>query len=100
MGADLIAARRAAEEFLAKYVSGQAHDRLPLDTVFIADNILRMDLIPFPGLAELIDSPAAIKSNLRELYVDDDLHAAYSSGDAKQWEIDRLRFSIAHEIGH
>jgi hypothetical protein len=100
MPADLEAARNAAEKFRAAHISGKLYDRYPLDTVFLADNVLRMDLIPFPGLTDLIGSPAAIKPNLREMYVDDDLHAAYSDGNAKAWEVDRLRFSVAHEIAH
>lgn len=100
MPADLNAARAAADEFRARHINGRLFDSFPLDTVFIADNVLRMDLIPFPGLSAIIGAPAAIKPNLKEMYVDDDLHAAYSDGDAKAWELDRLRFSIAHEIAH
>jgi len=100
MPANLLAAREAAEAFRAKSITGQLHDRLPVDVYFVASVVLRFDLIPFPRLSELLDSPAALKPNLKEIYVDDDLDAAYSDPRAKPWERDRLRFSIAHEIGH
>src|SRR5262245_58992911 len=100
MAADLAKAREAAEVFRQKYVSGKPFDRYPLDTLFIADNILRMDLIPIPGLQEMLGAAAAIMPSLKEMYVDDDLYAAYSDDKAKAWEVDRLRFSIAHELGH
>lgn len=100
MIADLRRAREAAEAFRAEHITGRPYDRFPVDVFFIADNILRLDLIPISGLCDLIDECAAIKPNLRELYVDDDLFAAYGDRHAKRWELDRLRFSIAHEIGH
>jgi len=34
------------------------------------------------------------------MYVDDDLFGAYGDRRAKPWELNRLRFSIAHELGH
>lgn len=100
MPANLFAAREAAEAFRVAHIKGKLFERYPLDTVFIADNVLKMDLISVPGMFDLIGSCAAIKPNLREMYVDDDLHAAYYGAEVNAWELDRLRFSIAHEIGH
>jgi len=44
MAAELAKAREAADLFRKNHVTGKAFDRYPLDTVFIADNELRMDL--------------------------------------------------------
>ena len=97
---DLARAREAAEGFRVRHVAGKLHDKLPLDVVFIADNILRLDFVSFVGLQDSINSAAAITPGLTELYVDEALYSAYDSPYAPTWKKDRLRFSIAHEIGH
>ncbi len=100
MRADLTAARAAADAFRAKYITGKPFDRIPLDTVFIADNVLRLDVIDFPGLHELTGCSAYVTSSLTELYLDEEQVSASESkwGGAKARN--RLRFSAAHEIGH
>ena len=101
MAANLVAAREAAEAFRAEHIRGKPFDgSFPLDVVFVADNVLRLDLIDFPGLEEMFGSAAYVTASLTELYVDEALMSAYSSRSAPPWRKDRLRFSVAHEIGH
>lgn len=101
MPADLGAARAAAEQFRAQYIRGQPfEDRVPLDVVFIADNVLRLDLIDFSGLENEIGSSAYVTASLKEMYVDEALMSSYNVVSAPNWVKDRLRFSVAHELGH
>jgi hypothetical protein len=100
MPADLPAARAAAEEFRAMYLTGKPYYRFPLDTVFIADNVLRLDVIDFPGLVNLTGSSAYVTSSLKELYLDEAMVSASESKWRGPSIKNRLRFSVAHEIGH
>lgn len=97
--ADLPGAREGAERFRAAHVTGKPHERFPLDTVWLADTVMRLDFIPFAGLHRDFDADAAITPDFKCLYVDE---AAYSHYDTKtnSWQKNRLRFSVAHEIGH
>lgn len=100
MPANLAAARDAANAFRAKYITGMLFDRFPLDTVFIADNVLRLDLVSFPGLEGLCNSTAYITAGMTEMYLDEALYSAYDSRHYSISKKNRLRFSVAHEIGH
>lgn len=100
MTADLDRARAVAEEFCDKRIIGTRLDgRFPLDVVFLADNILKLDLLSFPNLEGSIDASAAITPGLVEMYVDEFLYSS-DGPTSPAWAKNRLRFSIAHEIGH
>ncbi len=101
MAANLAAAREAAESFRAQHIAGKPfEDRFPIDVVFIADVGLGLNLIDFPGLEDEIGSSAYVTGSLTELYIDEELQSAYNSPSAPVWKKDRLRFSVAHELGH
>ena len=101
MRADLAAARAAADTFRAKHITGKPFDRFPLDTVFVADNVLRLNVISFAGLYALTRGSAYVTAGLDELYLDEKQVSASESkwGDPTSAK-NRLRFSVAHEIGH
>lgn len=66
---------------------------LPVDIEKIIDSQLRISIVPLPNLRKFCDIDAQIAFNLRFIYVDADLYT-----DKRQQN--RLRFSLAHEIGH
>ena len=66
---------------------------VPVDIENIIEIGLKIGLIPVPGLQNLCDADALITSNWRYIYVDNSryLDERYRN---------RLRFSLAHEMGH
>ena len=78
-----------AKEFLAKYWD----KALPVDIEKIIDVSLGIDLIPVPELEKLCNIDALITSNWESIYIDKNLF----EDERRQ---NRLRFSLAHEIGH
>ena len=85
--------RHRADAFLARYHPSGA---IPVPIEHIAEVQLGIDIVPVPGLREILQSDdygveSYITSNLKEIHVD-------------EWvwrhRYNRYRFSIAHEIGH
>lgn len=77
-----------AQKVLAKYEMGQ---RFPIDIDNLVDNILRINIIPFPDLYRNFEISAFTSCDLKKIYIDQYL---YDNLD-KQY-----RFTIAHEFGH
>jgi Zn-dependent peptidase ImmA (M78 family) len=71
---------------------------VPVDVFTIAELALRLDPLLFPSLYDDFRVDAAISFDLTGIYVDKQAYEDFESGD--RWEEKRLRFSIAHEIGH
>jgi hypothetical protein len=71
----------------------------PIDPLYIAEVDLKLDVIPLDGLFADIGIDAAILPDLSAMYVDADSYIAW---DARRpaWRENRLRFSVAHELGH
>lgn len=78
-----------AEEFRKDYWD----KKLPVDIEKIIDVKLKIDIIPIPSLEDICNADALITSDWKSLYIDDDLF----NDERRQ---NRLRFSLAHEIGH
>jgi len=87
------ALRSRADAFLAQY---HPSGTIPVPIERIAEVQLGMDIVPVPGLRELLQSDdhgveSYITADLREIHVD-------------EWvwrnRVHRYRFSLAHEIGH
>lgn len=70
----------------------------PCQTMEIAELTLRLNAVPFPGLYKKFKQDAAITPDLKDLYLDEDFYEGYERG--AKWIDQRIRFSIAHEIGH
>lgn len=98
--ADLKFARDAADRFRSTNIKGSLYDKVPLDTVYVADVVLKLDFIPFPNLFKDYNTDAALSHDLQQLYVDEFSYSHYDDPRAQVYQKDRLRFSVAHEIGH
>jgi Zn-dependent peptidase ImmA (M78 family) len=75
-------------QILRKY---QCESTLPVPIEHIIDNILRINIIPFPRLFADFEINAFVSSDLKKIYVDEYLYT----------NLDRqYRFTLAHEFGH
>jgi len=70
----------------------------PIDTPFIADYGLRLNIVPVPNLFRDLQIDAAL-SGSGDLIVDERYHRLFEE-DKNHWGAKRLRFSVGHEIGH
>jgi len=85
------------EEFRHKHLASQI-DLLPVDVLTLAEIDLRLGIIPFDGLFKKYKADAAITHNCEGLYVDEEAYVLWEKG--APWKQYRLRFSVAHELGH
>ena len=69
------------------------NNSIPVDIEYIADVKLKLDIVPVKSLQEQCDTDALISSNWHLVYID---HDRYLDNRYQN----RLRFSLAHEIGH
>jgi Zn-dependent peptidase ImmA (M78 family) len=81
--------KQKADEFRIKHWG----DMVPVDIERIIEFKLGIEIIPIPGLYKQCNADALISSDWRTIYVDNDNYL-----DDRQYN--RLRFSLAHEIGH
>jgi Zn-dependent peptidase ImmA (M78 family) len=86
-----------AEAFRKKYLDHQG-DQIPVDVLTLCEITLRLDVIPFPGLFDKYKIDAGIKSDFSGIYVDSEAYILWEKGPT--WKQNRLRFSVAHELGH
>jgi hypothetical protein len=86
---------QAAEVFRRQYLAGSEHS-LPVDVLWLAEICLQLNPIPIEGFREKFGADAAITKDA--LYID--AKAYDQCDDCEAWEKPRLRFSIAHELGH
>lgn len=85
------------DKFRKEYACPEMSE-VPIDTVFIADVVLRLDIIPFDDLRSRYGIEAAISADFTGIYVDGEIYDVIDGGGG--WKFNRLRFSIAHEIGY
>ena len=88
---------RAADEFRAS-AELAGNDMPPIDVMYIVDVALQFDVIDIPNLFADIRMDAAIVPGERTIYVDRDAIEGWDRRD--RWIEKRLRFSVAHELGH
>jgi hypothetical protein len=75
--------------------------KLPFDAAYVAEVCLRLEPIPLKGLWDDLHIDAALTPDLSGFYVDEESYGkVYEENPADRWRENRLRFSIAHEIGH
>ena len=90
--------RKRVEEFRSKYDPHLSEQKVPLDLVTFVDLVLKMDLIPYDGLYDTFSAEAAVLSDFSGFYIDS---KTFDQLDTKlEWKLNRLRFSLAHELGH
>jgi len=66
--------------------------------LILAEIDLKLDITPFDGLFEKYDVDAAVTQDLSGIYVDREAYVLLEKGTI--WQQYRLRFSVAHELGH
>lgn len=70
----------------------------PLDVIYIAEVVLKLDVVPLKNLFAEQHIDAALMPDLSGIYIDDAAYLAWENG--RPWVESRLRFSFAHELGH
>jgi hypothetical protein len=70
----------------------------PIDVIYIAEVVLKLDVIPLPNLFVDQRLDAALLPDLSGFYIDEDAYMSWERG--QRWVEQRLRFSFAHELGH
>ena len=84
------------EEFREQH-SGLGAGDLPIDLITFVDLDLGLDLIPYEGLARF-GADAAVLADFSGFYIDREVFDLIDT--APEWKLNRLRFSLAHEVGH
>lgn len=87
----------AVEQFRATYL-GPRGDQLPVDVFTLVELDLRLNVIPFDDLAAKYRVEAALTQDFSGMYVDAESYVYWGRGPV--WKQNRLRFTVAHEIGH
>lgn len=86
----------AVEEFR------QNHEKdlrtIPVDVLTAIEVRLRLDVIPFPNLLDKYSVDAAVMPDFSGIYVDQQSYKFLEGQPV--WRFNRLRFSLAHELGH
>jgi Zn-dependent peptidase ImmA (M78 family) len=85
------------ESFRAQYLAEKG-DLLPVDVLALAEIDLGLDIIPVDDLFEKYGIDAALTLDFTGIYVDAESYIVWETGPL--WKQHRLRFSIAHELGH
>ncbi|MHC4404727.1 MAG: ImmA/IrrE family metallo-endopeptidase [Planctomycetota bacterium] len=80
--------RRKANAFLVQH---HPDGTIPVPIEEIVEFQLDMDIVPTPGLRNLLEVDGFVTSNLREIWIDQYVYDNYAS---------RYRFTLAHEVGH
>ncbi|GEP46387.1 ImmA/IrrE family metallo-endopeptidase [Brevifollis gellanilyticus] len=89
--------RARVEEIRNQYATLRTHPTV-VDVVRFADLDLKLDFISIRGLDAKFRTAAAISADFKSIYVDADEYEAWDA--SFDWRARRLRFSVAHEIGH
>jgi Zn-dependent peptidase ImmA (M78 family) len=85
------------EVFRKAYLRGDLV-HLPVDVFTLAEIDLKLDIVPFDDLFEKYDTDAALMHDFSGIYVDAEAYIIWEKGP--RWKQRRLRFSVAHELGH
>ncbi|MCX6845566.1 MAG: hypothetical protein NTU84_03195, partial [Verrucomicrobia bacterium] len=73
-------------------------DRTPIDVLTFFEVDLGLDAIPFDDLVAKYRVEAAIKADFSGIYLDAEQYALMEKGP--EWKLNRLRFTVAHELAH
>lgn len=85
-------------EELRKQYDLLSDDRTPIDVFTFFEVDLKLDPIPFDDLALKYRVEAAITADFTGIYLDAEQYALMEKGP--DWKLNRLRFTIAHELAH
>ncbi len=73
-------------------------DRTPIDVFTFLEIDLGLNPIPFDDLTAKYRVEAAITSDFTGIYLDAEEYALMERGP--EWKLNRLRFTVAHELAH
>ncbi|MDR1011706.1 MAG: ImmA/IrrE family metallo-endopeptidase [Opitutaceae bacterium] len=88
--------RERTEEFRKHYLAGCFS--IPVDILSLAELGLGLNIIPIDGLCQKYGIDAALCPSFDGIYIDQESYVFWEKGPA--WKQNRLRFTVAHEIGH
>ena len=88
---------RKVEELRGRYEVLRA-DRTPLDVFTFFEVDLGLNPIPFNELTAKYRVEAAISADFTGIYLDAEQYALMERGPG--WKLNRLRFTVAHELAH
>jgi len=88
---------RKIEELRSRYVVLR-EDRIPLDVFTFLEIDLQLDPIPFDDLNAKYRVEAAITADFSGIYLDAEQYLLMERGP--EWKLNRLRFTVAHELAH
>ncbi len=88
---------QAVEAFRREHLA-KAGGSLPVDVFSLVELELRLDVIPFDDLQSKYRIDAALTQDFTGIYVDGESYVHWERGPV--WKQNRLRFTVAHEIGH
>lgn len=84
-------------ELRAQY-AGLQEDQTPIDVFTFLEVDLGIDPIPFDDLTAKYRVEAAIKADFTGIYLDAEQYKLMEKGP--DWKLNRLRFTVAHELAH
>jgi len=87
-----------AVETLRRNHESLRHGDLPVDVFSLVEIDLRLNVIPFDDLLRKYDVEAALRADFTGIYVDAETYVFLDTGP--EWKLNRLRFSLGHEVGH
>jgi hypothetical protein len=73
-------------------------DRTPIDVFAFLELDLGLDPIPFDDLTAKYRVETAIKADFTGIYLDAEQYKLMEKGP--DWKLNRLRFTVAHELAH
>ena len=88
----------AAVEQFRRRADIRPYAGVPVDVFAIMELALGLDPVLFPSLYDKFRVDAAIMFDLTGVYLDKKAYKDFENGD--RWEERRLRYSVAHELGH
>jgi Zn-dependent peptidase ImmA (M78 family) len=88
---------KRVEEFRQKHLAGSI-DSLPVDVFTLTEIELQLNMIPFHDLFSKYGIDAALGQDFSGILVDAETYVMFEKGPI--WKQNRLRFSVAHELGH
>lgn len=80
--------REISEDFARRYALDKS---IPVDVEKLVDNVLQINVIPFPSLFKSFGVNAFISNDFKKIYVDEYLYSNLEP---------QYRFTLAHELGH
>lgn len=80
--------RQLVEKYAARHGFGRD---IPVDIEKLVDNVLAINVIPFPSLYRSFEINAFVSNDLQKIYIDEYLYTNLEP---------QFRFTLAHELGH